>query len=113
MYTSALHGVQVSSIEAVELCTWSPFLASGSCGNVNRVDVIDKWLVENSKGFLKNTNLFPNKISGNPMGCTVKVATRVFPPIIVELAQSSKEKYIGPELNVLRSILDKLNLSIE
>jgi len=47
------------------------------------------------------------------MGCTVKVATRVSPPIIVELAQSSKEKYIGPELNVLRNILDKLYLSIE
>jgi len=47
------------------------------------------------------------------MGCTVKVDTLVFPPIIVELVHSSKEKYIGPELNVLRSILDKLNLSIE
>jgi hypothetical protein len=27
------------------------------------------------------------------MGCTVKVATRVLPPVIVELAQGSKEKY--------------------
>jgi hypothetical protein len=70
-------------------------------------------LVENSKGFLKNTNIFPNKIFGNSMGCTVKVATRVFPPIIVEVAQGSKEKYNGIELNVLRSILEKLNLSIE
>jgi hypothetical protein len=47
------------------------------------------------------------------MICTVKVATRVLPIIIVELAQGSKEKYSGPELNVLRSILRKLNLAIE
>ena len=112
-YTNALHSVQVSSTKLFELYTWYPFLASGRCGNVSRVDVIDKWLVENSQGFLKNTNLFPNKISGNAMGCTVKVATRVLPPIIVELAEGSKEKYGGPELNILRCILEKLNLSIE
>jgi hypothetical protein len=112
-YTSALPSVQVSSTELFELYTWYPFLASGRCGNVSRVDVIDKWMVENSQGFLKNTNLFPNKISGNSIGCTVKVATRVLPPIIVELAEGSKEKYGGPELNILRCILEKLNLSIE
>jgi hypothetical protein len=47
------------------------------------------------------------------MGCTLKVATRVFPPITVELAQGSKEKYSGIELNILRCILGKLNLSVE
>jgi hypothetical protein len=112
-YTSALPSVQVSSTELFELYTWYPFLGSGRCGDVSRVDVVDKWLVENSKGFLKNTNLFPNKISGNSMRCTVKVATRVLPPMIVELAEGSKEKYGGTELNILRCILEKLNLSIE
>jgi len=112
-YTSVLPGVQNASRESFDLYTWYPFLASGRCGNVSRVEVIDKWMVENSQGFLKNTNLFPNKMSGNAMGCTVKVATRVLPPIIVELAEGSKEKYGGPELNILRCILEKLNLSIE
>ena len=112
-FTSALHGVQNSSIESFDLYTWYPFLSSGTCGNVSRVDVIDKWLVGNSKGFLRNNNLFPNKISGNLMGCTVRVATRVLPPIIVELVQGSKKEYSGPELNILRCILEKLNLSIE
>ena len=60
-YTSALPGVQVSSNEAIDLYTWYPFLANERCGKVSRVDVIDKWQVENSKGFLKNTNLFPKK----------------------------------------------------
>jgi len=82
-FTSALLAVQNSSTESFDLYKWYPFLVSGRCGNVSRVDVIDKCLVENSKGFIKNTNLFPNKISGNSMGCTVKVATRVFPPVIV------------------------------
>jgi hypothetical protein len=44
------------------------------------------------------------------MGCTVKA---VFPPIIVELAQGSKKKYSGIRLNILRCILEKLDLSIE
>ena len=44
------------------------------------------------------------------MGCNVKDATRVFPPIIVKLIQGSKRKYIGPELNIVRCILEKLNL---
>jgi hypothetical protein len=113
IYTSALPGVQDSSTESFDLYTWYPLLASGRCGNVSRVDVIDKWLVDNSKGFLKYTNLFPNKISGNSMGCTVEVAKRVFPPIIVEMAQGSKEKYCGIELYILRCILEKLKLSVE
>jgi hypothetical protein len=71
--------------------------------------IIDKWLVENGKEFVKNTKIFPNKISRKSMGCTVKVATRVFAPIIVEQAQGSKEKYSGIELNILRRILGKLN----
>ena len=54
-YTSALPAVQNSSTESFELYRWYPFLASGRCGNVSRVDVIDKWLVENSKEFLKKT----------------------------------------------------------
>jgi hypothetical protein len=112
-FTTALPGVQNSGTESFNLYTWYPFSARGRCGNVSRVDVIDKWQVQNGKGFLKNTNLFPYKISGNSMGCTVKVATRVLPPIIVEQAQGSKEKYSGPELNILRCILEKLNLSIE
>jgi len=47
------------------------------------------------------------------MSCTVKAATRVPPPIIVEMAESSKEKHSGPELNTLRCILEKLKLSVE
>jgi hypothetical protein len=49
-------------------------------------------------------------MSRNSMGCTVKVATRVFPPIIVELAQGSKEKYSGIELNIRGCSLEILNL---
>jgi len=41
-FTSALPGVQCSSAEAFELYTWFPFLASGRCFKVSRVDVIDK-----------------------------------------------------------------------
>jgi len=92
---------------------WYPFLSSGKCGNVSRVDVIDKWLVEISKGLLKNTILFLNKLSRFSMGCTVRVATRVFLPIIVDLSQGIKKKYSGIKLNILRCILEKLNLSIE
>jgi hypothetical protein len=112
-FTSASSGVQITSTESSDLYTWYPFVARGRCAKASRVDVIDKLLVENSKGFLKNTNLLLNKISGNSMGCTVKVATRVFPPVIVELAQGRKEKYSGIKLNILRCILGKLNLSVE
>jgi len=112
-FTSALHGVQNSSTESFDLYTWYPFISSGKCGNVSMDDVIDKWLFENSKGFLKITKLFPNKISRNSMGRTLNVATRVLPPIIVELVQGSKNKYSGIELNFMRCILEKLNLSIE
>jgi hypothetical protein len=88
MYTSVLPNVKVSSTESFELQPWYPFLSSGKCGNVSKVDVIDKWLVEDSKGLQKNTNLFPNKISGFSMGFTVKAVTRV----VAELAQSSKKE---------------------
>jgi len=54
-FTSALHGVQNSNTESFDLYTWYPFLSNGKCGNVSRDDVINKWLEENSKGFLKIT----------------------------------------------------------
>jgi len=60
----------------------------------------------------KIRNYSLKKISGNSMGCIVKAVTRVLPLIIVELAQGSKEKYSGIELNILRCNLGKLNLSI-
>ena len=41
-FTSPLHGAQGSSAETFELYMWFPFLSSGKCGNVSRVDVIDK-----------------------------------------------------------------------
>jgi hypothetical protein len=52
-YLSAIPSVHVSSNVAAKLYTWYPSLARGRCVNVSRVDVIDKWLVENTKGFLK------------------------------------------------------------
>jgi len=86
-FTSILPAVHNYSSESFGLYTWYPFLSSGKCGNVSRVDVIDKWLVENSKGSLKYTDLFPNKISRNTTGLTLPVATSVPPPIIDALAQ--------------------------
>jgi len=47
------------------------------------------------------------------MGCTVKGVTRVLPPTIAEMTQGNKQKYSGIELNILRCILGKLNLSVE
>ena len=47
------------------------------------------------------------------MGITVKVATHVFPKIIVDLAQSSRRKCSVIQVNILRCILEKLNLSIK
>ena len=47
------------------------------------------------------------------MGCTVKVVTRVLPPTIAEMTQGNKQKFSGIELNILRCILRKLNLSLE
>ena len=70
-------------------------------------------MVDNSKRLLKKTKLFPNKISGISLGITVKVATHVFPKIIVDLAQSSRRKCSVIQVNILRCILEKLNLSIK
>jgi hypothetical protein len=104
---------QKANTEAFDLYTWYPYSLEGNCADVNSINLIDKWLVKNTGEFLFNANLFPNKISGDFQGCAVKVATHIFPPIVIQLDDSNKKKYGGLELNVLLFVLEKLNLSIE
>jgi hypothetical protein len=111
-YVGNLTGVQETST-ATGIYTWCTFSSKGICGNVGSAEVIDKWLVENSESFLQNGKLSRNQTAGYLMGCTVKVSKRVFPPFIVELPQGSVNKYGGFEVDILRCILEKLNLSAE
>jgi hypothetical protein len=99
--------------KAFYLYTWHPYSSEGNCANVNNLNLIDKWLVKDKGEFIYNDNLFPPKFSGDLMGCTVKVSTRVVPLIVDELPGRINKKYCGLELNFLANILEKLNLSAE
>jgi hypothetical protein len=105
-HTSPSPDDQKTGTKTFDLYTWSLYSSEGNCFYVNRVNIIDKWSVHNA-------NLFPNKIPGDFQGCGVKVATHIFPPLVVELNESNGTKYGGLELSVLSYVLEKLNLSVE
>ncbi|PNF21730.1 hypothetical protein B7P43_G10365 [Cryptotermes secundus] len=108
-----LNNEQELSGKAFYLYTWYPYSSKGKCVNVNSLNLIDKWLVKDKGEFIYNVNLFPNKFSGDLMGCSVKVSTRVLPLIADELPGRISKKYCGLELNFLANVLKKLNLSAE
>lgn len=112
-YMNVLNDDQEINGKALYLYTWHPYSSEGNCVNVNSLNLIDKWLVKDKGEFIYNANLFPNKFSGDLMGCTVKVSTRVLPLIVDELPGRIKKKYCELELNFLANILEKLNLSAE
>jgi hypothetical protein len=112
-YRNPLLVGQKANIEAFDLYTWQPQSSEDNCNDVNSIDLVDKWLVQDTGEFLFKANLFPNKISGDFQGCTMKVATHIFPPLIVQLNKNSDKNYGGLELNVLLLVLEKLNLSAE
>jgi hypothetical protein len=111
-YMNTLHDDKEINDKEFGLYTWHPHSSEGNCANVN-LNLIDKWLVKDKGEFIYNANLFPDKFSGDFMGCTVKVATGILPSIVDELPDGINKKYCGWELNFLANILERLNLSAE
>jgi len=89
--------------------TWFPY-SNCSQGNYLQFRLLDFCFEDGT--FLNNTNLFPNKVPDRFLNCTFKVAPAICPPYSLG-TQGNISDISGPEMFLLRSITDKLHLSIE
>jgi hypothetical protein len=64
-----------TKVPALGIYTWFPFRGPNQCFDVDEVELLDMWLMSGGGGFLRNSFLFPKKLSGSFHGCGLRVAT--------------------------------------
>jgi hypothetical protein len=105
-------------IPVLNVYTWYPYQSTGQCTEVKDVTLIDTWVMKGNGYFMRNTYLFPQKISKNLHGCPLRISTQ--PTIfavegfdVESLARSNETKVMykdGWEIKLLRIITKKMNM---
>jgi hypothetical protein len=98
--------------------TWIPYQSSDHCTVVNYITLLDSWVISAQGHFIKNTDLFPRKISNNLNGCPMKAVVRDrFWEFITKYvnhtdSNGSVVKYIeGLEMDLLRVVMQHMNMT--
>ena len=98
--------------------TWFPYQSSDRCAEVNDITLLDSWVISAQGHFTKNTDLFPRKIGNNLNGCPMKAVARdghwIFTAIYFNQTDSNGsfvKEVIGLEINLLRAVLQQLNMT--
>jgi hypothetical protein len=99
----------------LDLFSWFPFQSPKNCTRVRDIVLMDQW---KNGYFVKNTDLFPKKITRNLNGCPLIASTMKWGMLVVPTSESNREG-IGPkgtfkdglEVILYRNILEALNMS--
>lgn len=96
-----------------DMYTWFPY-HSGHCGDVGEVALVDKWIVTNSGGFLKQVPLFPNKVPANLQACPLRVCTADNRPFARHnnIQHKNSPEYSGLEIQFLIYISQVMNVTL-
>jgi hypothetical protein len=78
----------VMEAPALGIHTWFPYRGPNRCSVVDEV-VLDMRLMAGEGNFVRNTFLFPKKISNNFHGCELRVAAKLTPIVVERTAQNS------------------------
>ena len=104
-----------TSIETVDIHTWFPFTEDHCSGPADRTVILDQCVVNSEHQFVKNANLFPDKMS-NFHGCVMRASTFPHEPFTIpETKQDSNVTQYsgGVEIRVLQTIASQLNFTVE
>ncbi|KAJ9578042.1 hypothetical protein L9F63_025097 [Diploptera punctata] len=93
--------------------SWFPYTTENNCTNVERIELIERWLGYGNTFFMKKSKLFPDKIPKNLHKCVVRVATQHFPPVTVVRKTDNEYKVSGVEINIAKLILESMNVEIQ
>ena len=99
----------------LDLIGWFPYDISSHCGDVISPTFLDQWVIKgNGSGtYLNNNNLFPQKITGNFQGCTIKASTFNYGNMVRDpVINGSNINYKnGYEIRLFNVVLQHLNLT--
>ncbi|KAJ9582521.1 hypothetical protein L9F63_003135 [Diploptera punctata] len=101
----------------ISLMTWFPYALPFICDKLQGAVVLNSWVSQGEKGIFRyNTSLFPNKISRNLKGCTLRVGTTNFHPFVslLEAADNYTNFSIdGMDIRTLFCITKYLNMVVK
>jgi hypothetical protein len=99
----------------LDLFSWFPFQSPNNCTHVTDTVLMDQW---KNGYFVKNTDLFPQKITRNLNRCPLIASTMSWGSLVVPTFESNsegKEKVVtfkdGLEVILYRNILEALNMT--
>ncbi|PSN54845.1 Ionotropic receptor 657 [Blattella germanica] len=98
---------------SLDIFTFFPYFIN-QCNEVNQIHFLDSWLGNGKYPYLRNTDIFPEKITSNLHKCPLRVGTHEFPPIVVvERKNGTVESVNGYETSFIEFLFDNLNASIQ
>ncbi|PSN46588.1 Ionotropic receptor 217 [Blattella germanica] len=107
----------VAMTTSFDFYTWFPYQSNVKCANTEDVIVIETWILKGEGYFLKNSTLFPNKITKNLQGCLFRVSSfelvaLVNIDIFIDENGIAHKEYSGFEVKVVKEVAETLNLSL-
>jgi len=66
--------VVVQQDDILNLYTWFPYSSHDNCADVKNVVLINQWVMEGERKFVREGSLYPSKIPSNFHGCTVNLS---------------------------------------
>ena len=113
--------IKVNDVDAgmkLVVYTWFPYQSSDRCTEVNDITLLDSWDISAQGHFIKNSDLFPGKISKSLKGCPMKAFVKdghwYMTTYYVEtnVYNKSAGKYIrGLERNLFKVIYEQMNMT--
>jgi hypothetical protein len=103
--------------EELGIYTWFPFRRTNQCSDVDKAVLLDVWVMAGGGSFVRNSFLFPNKLSGNFHGCGLRVATALPPSRGTSTTQNSASRLLytrscAYEKRLLQLITRAINMTI-
>lgn len=111
---------ETKNLTFLEVYTWFPYQSPRTCNRVQNVSLLDKWSLSGEEGFLKNSSVFPQKITRNLNKCPLRIIARVTPVLLVkkpvEQIVSGTKKFVfndGWEVFFIKVIAKAINMTEE
>ena len=117
-YSRPINVYDVDTDMKLAVYTWFPYQSPDRCTEVNDITLLDSWDISAQGHFIKNTNLFPVKISKSFNRCPIKAVVRnanwyITTYYLTQLDSngSAVRKVYGLEMNLLKLVLKQMKMT--
>ena len=111
-------GITQEEVKAFDFYTWFPYQDPEKCLKVEKVELLDRWIMTGEGHFKYNADLFPRKIGHDLSKCPIIATT--FPIDLVVGPYNESESELsetaynsGLEIYLIKLVTDSLNLNLK